>query len=167
MKVISVEKLDGPGGSVIAGDPVDGDLVRITYSNGDTRETIYRDKPTPPIRVFVHVTVTGPVVNGIVSIPNDGATAATIEFTLRGTENPTSAVLSSITRVWSVALRDPDGNVYDYLGLRFVDGTTTIQYTNTKASLVTMQHKDVDDIIGTAIVTLATAPRFLVYRDFV
>lgn len=49
--VVSVEKIDVWDGNVIAGDPVDGDLVRLTYSNGTIREKIYWDIeiPEPPV----------------------------------------------------------------------------------------------------------------------
>ena len=43
MEPISVVKIDGWDGGVLAGEPEDGDLVRITYSNGTIREKIYWD----------------------------------------------------------------------------------------------------------------------------
>jgi len=51
MDKISVVKINGWGGDVVPGDPVDGDLVRITYSNGAVVEKIYWDIeiPEPPV----------------------------------------------------------------------------------------------------------------------
>lgn len=169
MYIVSTEKIDGWGGNVIPGEPVNGDLVRITYSTGTVKEKYYREvtPPPDPTYVYVHIDVSGPVSGGIVSIPNDGVTDATITFTLRETEDPGSAILDTITRNWSLALRDSDGMIYDHIGIRYVNGVATIQYTNTKASMVLIQDRDVEDVVGTAIVKLATAPRFLVYRSFI
>lgn len=164
----SIQKIDGFNGDVIPGEPVYGDLVRITYDNGTVQEKYYRPAvaPAEPLRVYVHVLVTGPTANNLVSIPANGTTAATISFMLRESADPASQVLD-INRTWAFPLRDSDKVIHDYLGIRYVAGTAVIEYTSTKPGLITLEARDVNDVIGNAIVTLATAPKFLVYTNYV
>ncbi len=158
-----IQKIDDWGGNVIPGEPVDGDLIRITYPNGTIQEKKYREFTTPedPLRVYVHVGGdTG-------EIENSGADTLNIVFTLRETAEPSSDVITNINVDWSFMFRDHDNFVFDYIKVDFINGIANAAYTTQgKAGKIHLRSSDVNEVLGAAIITLVGEPSFKIYRDF-
>jgi len=63
------------------------------------------------------------------SLPNLDVTIA-----IRATEDPASAIIDKLSGNWRVAIRNSNGQVYDIVGLNFVNGVVNASYKTTRAA---------------------------------
>lgn len=110
MKIISVVKIDDWDGDVISGEPIDGDLVRITYDNGVIREKTYWDItiPEPPV-VDQEVVLRGQLRHQI----NANTPAVIADFTYNtNTYNLTADVIEQVRDFASLVLTSDTPGAY-------------------------------------------------------
>ena len=110
MYVTKIEKIVDWNGNVVAGDPVDGDKVRLTYSSGAIVEKIYWDIeiPEPPI-VDQATKLRGQLRRQI-----DANTPAVIAVFTFGnkTYNLTEYVIQQVRDLASLLMSAPNPNLY-------------------------------------------------------
>ena len=154
-------------------------IVDVTEASV-TKNHIYRDgvfyKPeseepqTTPNYLFLHITLTGGDGIDPIGMINDGVDAISISAAFRGTEDPTSNILTMISGMWRVVIRDSDRLVYDIIGVDFTEGVSTFQYKTTgKPAICKLKEADLNAIpivIGETVykIVLANPVEFKVYR---
>ncbi|MBW2366356.1 MAG: hypothetical protein JRH15_00570 [Deltaproteobacteria bacterium] len=57
-----------------------------------------------------------------------------VTITIRATDDPGSPVIDKFSGKWRAALRNSDGNVYDIVGLNFVEGVVNASYKTSRAA---------------------------------
>lgn len=163
----TIEKLDGWDGNPIPGVPAEGDIVRITYT-GPSGKQVVREKiyhvnapPPTPLRIFIHVDLEKEEVS------NDGLDTVEVTMTLRADASPTSAVKTAINRAWVTFFRDQENNIYDTVKVAFVSGIATFNYMpHGKSTKIGISKRDVNTVIGGAIITLVEEPIIQVFSDY-
>jgi len=163
--------------------PIQGDqlyyLRRIYRNNIWTDEVIPLSQDIPeeiqPVLdtrtpLYLHITLTDGDGIDPIGMLNDGVDAISISAAFRQTADPASAVLTMITGMWRVVIRDSDNLVYDIIGVEFINGVASFPYTSTNRPAICKLHESdlnaLPIIIGETEykIVLVNPVEFKVYR---
>ena len=97
--------------------------------------------PTGPTPLHLHITLTDGDGIDPIGMLNDGVDAISISAAFRQATDPASAVLTMITGMWRVVIRDSDNLVYDIIGVNFINGVASFPYTTTNRPAICKLHE--------------------------
>ena len=133
-------------------------------------QEVIEEEPTGPTPLHLHITLTDGDGIDPIGMLNDGVDAISISAAFRQTADPASAVLTMITGMWRVVIRDSDNLVYDIIGVEFINGVASFPYTSTNRPAICKLHESdlnaLPIIIGETEykIVLVNPVEFKVYR---